>query len=351
MIEADALVGVWFGDLFGTSHGPTFVEIKQGDAGLSIEGRVNFANQITVFNADAVKDPSKPISISLHLFQSPADVSGGTLTVTDAAATAIFGQWATEVGGKGIFRLAREPVNAPVISKPSDRDEELIASSVVLGPIELFRSDLTGLIEKMQSFFPEPIRANLVMSTDQGYKEARSQFVSVFMKSASLPASVNNLKLQLTDTSTSIHHVAIVEFNRNGTTSILVQSGDRIWTHGAREALESHLRRHESWFKKLVFNEVYSINALIFTVALIFLPDMTLLQRIPFMILALFGLALALWMQRRLRTNIIWLDETKRDNLRSYRANISIALMSVGIGAAISLLAAFVQLYWPKWFP
>jgi hypothetical protein len=171
------------------------------------------------------------------------------------------------------------------------------------------------------------------------------------MKGAGLPPSVNNLKLQLTDTSTTIHRVAIVEFNKTGTASILVQSGDRIWTHGAREALETQLRRYESRFLKVAFNDVFSINALIFTLALIFLPDMSLAQRVPFMALALCALGIAYWMQRRFRTNTIWLDDTRRDALRSHRASVLVALVSLAVGGVITLTASLVQVYWPRWFP
>ena len=69
------------------------------------------------------------------------------------------------------------------------------------------------------------------------------------------------------------------------------------------------------------------------------------------MLLVLGILAAALWAQRHLKTNIIWLDDTRKDTLRSFRANIFIALISVGITAVVSLLATFIQLYWPKLFP
>ena len=256
-----------------------FVELQAlGSAKLSIAGRVTIANQIVVFSAAEVENFSDPINLSLRPFNSPDQSSVGVLRIRESAPNNIEGDWETDAGGKGVFRLTRMRSNISPIAK-SVYDEELIASSVTLGPIELFRSDVVALIEKIQSFFSNSLSGNLVMSTDEGYKEARSQFVSVFMKSASLPSNVSNLKLQLTDTSATIHKLAIVEFNKNGTTTILVQSGDRIWTHGAREAIETYLRRKESWFKKIIFNDNYSVNALIFTIAIIFLPDMTLPQR------------------------------------------------------------------------
>lgn len=339
------------GNAFGTHPGALFASIVSEGGQLKIEGRLNHNDEILSFSGKLPDTIDAPGVISFAEFGAPENTSAGTLTLRNVTPTLLEGEWTSETGGQGVFHITKTRMQSQGGTGSSNTEIELVASSVNIGPVQLFRPELLSLIEKIQSFFPNPIRGNLIVSTDPGYKEAISQFVDVFIQSSSLPHSINNLKLQLADTSTPIHRIAIVELHKNGETSILVQSGDRIWTHGAREALETHLRRHRSRFRRIFSNDTFSLNALLFTLALILLPDMSFWQRVIFMIVVFTGLVITYNVQRKLKTNAIFLDDTKRDALQTYRSNIIMGVTAIVVGAAITLAASLIQYYWPLWFP
>jgi hypothetical protein len=340
------LPGAWVGTFYGTDHGRVFLKFSHIDGTYVLEGRININGEISNLRGAKVSDETEPIPVTWTRFDDPRISTKGLVKLTSLEATRMQGEWETETGGQGVFECSRFVVPHPAQASIPEVDLELVASTAILGPSQLFKSELVSLAEKLLSLFSQQTRGRLVVSTDPGYKEYISRFWEDFFKKGDLPRRVDNLKLQLSDTSTEIHKLATVEFLKDGSTSILVQSGDRTWTHGAREALESHLRKHTSNLRRWLLNDYLNINTFLFVFSLIFLPDMSMSQRIVYMVVVIGLLLGSNALRFRLRANSVWLDDTKRSAFVAQRTNVAVTLLGVVIGGAIAMAAALVQVLW-----
>lgn len=272
--------GPWAGRIFGTNVGNMSAHFEHTADAITGTLRVLDDNYgIAVYEIKGIVNGSK---ITLNGFEK-SDSERKLELVVEANLTAegsLRGEWALSAGNGGSLILF--PHSETLKENASEQlPEQIRTVNHRLGSIRLYADDLLNLMNVIQKDFRV---GKLVVNYEIRGSET-SVYAADFVRVINSSGECRRLSLRIQEPEAhGINRQIIVEFNAIGINAIQVQGIQETWVVGQAESIRMLIKQYESGWLTAIHQNGASFNALLAFIMIALIPDLSLLNRIIFII-------------------------------------------------------------------
>jgi len=336
-----ALSRYWAGRVYGTNTGNLFVKLEGDDGTLAGTLRFNEPGTgIIVYSITASFDEER-LSIEGEPETEIEGISIGALKATATLDTNgnLRGEWETTIGSAGTLILF--PHESEGANQPGDHvPDQLYTARHQFGAIELNRTQLTELAERLQQSFPV---GRVVVTVVAGTEQAR--YLNDFKNTAFNTDRAELVKIYVHEPeSSSTNKVVYLEFGPQFNTA-MAQSASQAWALGKLEELKRDFYPFEQSYTTKFKQLGVGVNQLLFIGAVVYLPSLADLQDRTVLMAGVLALVLAVnWLhQRYVPFAAIYLGDKPTGILARATPSLVSWTIAVTAGAAATVLAGLLQ--------
>jgi len=257
----------WNGKIYGTNTGNVFLKFEQ--AGKNLSANLRFMDDLYGMAIYSMKGKIESEKIVLN--GSPCeDVEGlelGEITIEGALDNSgnISGEWYSKLGTAGTFKVFPHEMNS-IKTLP----EQIHNKTSQIGAIRLYKSDLEQLINFIEKDFGEG--KTVVTYEERGCE--LTKYVSEFLKESTDVKEFSYLKLILQEPEAhGINRVVVIELKKKNASEVTVSGINESWVVGKAEGIARLLKPRENKLVTLYRRYGLNINAFLFTVMLVVIPE------------------------------------------------------------------------------
>lgn len=337
--DINALTGNWIGEMRGSAIGNLFAETTNIGGKLAVQLTTNENGQVGKFSGYLVVGSPKH-QLVLDAVDSPEATKfpkPHIVAEIDSVSSSDFaGKWKSATGNSGVFWL-RRATTAP-LQNANSSPPELIAKEVILPRITIYREELESLIAKIRKLIQSP--NDVVVTATIDGKDV-SQFSSAFLVRNDLPAKVEHVRLSVGDNRQPLQSSINIVLSNTVPSQIFIQFDNSIWLSGALSELESFFRRFSNPIITIFQRHGLNLNFIFLLVVVAFLPDLTLTNRIVFLILALILASVFYWIHNLATSTRVYLGKNiSRNRLAAETPRIFSGLVTATMAALLGLIGS-----------
>jgi hypothetical protein len=299
------LVDKWAGRLYGTNTGNLFIELNQ--KGTDVSGVIRFLDDVlglAIYNfTGTFKDK---LILDCVPDESNQDQELGKVSV-EAILTPegnLRGTWHSSLGTAGTFDAFPHYINwAQTNTEAVKIPEQIYNKNIPIGSIRLFSEDIKRLIDFVGQDFKQ---ANSIITYNLRGNQV-TKYAKDFLQDIADLGKIKYLKIFIQEPEAhGINRVVIVEFVENGISEVRVSGINESWVVGKAESISQAIRpkQHKlvTSYKKYGLN----LNAIIFFVMLIAIPEVMGLKNRAIFVLVVFALLnILIWIHSKFIPNTI----------------------------------------------
>lgn len=237
-------------------------------------------------------------------------------------------------GHAGVFRLERPVFEAPQLPTASNTEPiQVIQRTGQIPKITIYKEEIHTLVRAMRELMPSPYEVVILANADG--KDIK-RLAANFWDSATLPDRAEFLNLNLTEPVEGIQRNINIVLGPSEC-SFSISGANAVWVDGAYHQIDSLLRRHHSFWRKIYEKHALNINGLLFLIVLALLPSLDLPSRaflLTTMIAVIFSFK---WLHTKTTALRIFLRSERRET----RLIDLTELITLLLGAAILAIVPF----------
>lgn len=306
------LVRFWAGKVYGTNTGNLFADLNANQE--NITGSIRFMDDRfgpVVYEVEG-KFEESVLTLNGHAVNPREGMETGELLVEGnlTAEGNIRGSWSSTIGTGGTFVLLPHEVGEPKRDNvESTLPERMHTANRNVGAVRLYSDDIVELI----NFLKKDFTRGLVVVTYFERGNEKSEYEEDFRRNMPKLGQLRYLKLLIREPEAyGIDRIAVVELNARTQNEIRTQGVQESWVVGKVEALHSYLSKYEKSFVTTFRKFGIGINQLIGVAALVLVPELSLNDRILFVVvLILISYAIIQSHSRYIPNALIYLSSSK----------------------------------------
>ncbi|WP_461494261.1 hypothetical protein [Pyruvatibacter sp.] len=207
------------------------------------------------------------------------ELPDGFLQIKEIDAGAWTGKWRLSDGAEGTFRLHFDLLgrSADAAEKPVSEDAmdfQMWSKRLPLGAVTMTRKDLESLVEELKSLLEAP---GLPIFRAVIKKQKVNQFADKFLARGDLPKNINEITIELTESSkVPLKKRISVILSNDGSSHLSVEAPSEVWTNGVAQRLSEFMSDFTSFGTGWIRKHGLNLNSIVFLVLLIYLPELEL---------------------------------------------------------------------------
>ncbi len=291
---------LWAGKIYGTNTGNLFAELEPSDG--AFNGTLRLLDDrfgVAIYSVTGTFD-----GVSITIRGTPSQsAEGQELGVLNATGSLgpegqIRGQWSTTIGTGGTYVLLPHDAATPTEAATGLTTEQLHTASRNIGALRLYADDIQELIDLVSRDFAQ---GRVVLTyRERGHEVSR--YASDMQTDLGRLGELRYLKLYIQcPDAHGINKFALIELNAAGINEVRVQGIQESWVVGKAETIAAALKRSQKTLSTTFRTFGLNINGLLAIGTLVFLPELSLTRRVPFV----FAMALIGWGILQVHTRFI----------------------------------------------
>ena len=274
------LIGQWIGNVYGTHPSNVFVEFNNQNGGISVTLRsaTTNSNEVGVFIGTCTQNENSVAITINELVNGQQTNTTGNATLTIISENQLEGNFELSNQAKGIIKISRFHFTNAINSR--SQPVQIIAKEIILNyPLKIYKNDIEKIITIMQELATP---AGTLIVTEQAKGTKIIKYSADYLKENEHQKNIESLSFSSQVMVSGFTNTLTLNLNRNGSSYIISQSPDFLWSHTTPILLKETLEQKTNKFLGLYKRFGLEINGILFLILLVILPSLEFKTRLVF---------------------------------------------------------------------